>query len=81
HYSNSRFDSLYRACRVETVTAKRHEQFAEMNAILMRDCPVIPLYYDQVSHFIGHQVHGLQTNPLNMIDLRTVYKTSAHAED
>ncbi|MFM7309080.1 MAG: ABC transporter substrate-binding protein, partial [Flavobacteriales bacterium] len=81
HYSNSRFDSLYRACRVETVTAKRYEQFAEMNAILMRDCPVIPLYYDQVSHFIGHQVHGLQTNPLNMIDLRTVYKTSAHAED
>ncbi|MFM9004538.1 MAG: hypothetical protein ACKOSR_03410 [Flavobacteriales bacterium] len=40
----------------------------------MQDAPVIPLYYDQVSHFIRNNVHGLETNPVNMLDLRPVRK-------
>jgi peptide/nickel transport system substrate-binding protein len=40
----------------------------------MQDAPVIPLYYDQVSHFVRSNVSGLQTNPVNMLDLRPVRK-------
>jgi peptide/nickel transport system substrate-binding protein len=40
----------------------------------MQDAPVIPLYYDQVSHFVRHNIQGLQTNPVNMLDLRPVRK-------
>ncbi len=81
HYHNPAFDALYASCRTETNPQQRRRLFTEMNAMLMEDCPIIPLYYDQVSHFVRHEVHGLQTNPLNMIDLRTVYKTTSHAQD
>lgn len=74
HYANSEFDALYRRCRTESDDSTRAHIIASMNTLLMRDAPVLPLYYDQVSHFVRHNVHGLQTNPVNMLDLRTVWK-------
>jgi hypothetical protein len=38
--------------------------------------PVIPLFHDQVSHFIRKDIIGLRTNGVNMIDLSVVRKTS-----
>jgi peptide/nickel transport system substrate-binding protein len=75
HYKNERFDALYKNIRRESNDSLRFEQIAELNGILMDDAPVIPLYYDQVSHFIRNDVQGFQTNPVNMLDLRPVRKT------
>jgi peptide/nickel transport system substrate-binding protein len=74
HYKNADFDALYEQIRVETHDSIRLQKVAALNALLMEDAPVIPLYYDQVSHFVRSNVHGLQTNPVNMLDLRPVHK-------
>ncbi len=74
HYKNADFDALYEQIRRETNDSIRLQKVAALNALLMEDAPVIPLYYDQVSHFVRSNVHGLQTNPVNMLDLRPVRK-------
>ena len=75
HYSNARYDELYdELCRT-TATDERLKIAENMDSILMEDLPVLPLYYDQVSHFIRREVTGLTTNPVNMIDLKTVKKS------
>ena len=40
----------------------------------MEQAVVIPLYYDQVSHFVRNDISGLNTNPVNMLDLKQVKK-------
>jgi peptide/nickel transport system substrate-binding protein len=42
----------------------------------MESAPIIPLYYDQVSHFIRNCIQDFPTNPVNMLDLRRVKKMS-----
>jgi len=74
HYKNKEFDSRYEAIRHESNDSIRHSQIASLNDLLMQDAPVIPLYYDQVSHFVRNNIQGLQTNPVNMLDLRPVRK-------
>ena len=74
HYSNPEFDILYEKIRRESNDSIRHVQIAALNEMLMLDAPVLPLYYDQVSHFVRSNVQGLQTNPVNMLDLRPVRK-------
>ena len=74
HYSNPEFDKLYENIRSESNDSIRYVQIAKLNEMLMLDAPVLPLYYDQVSHFVRSNVHGLQTNPVNMLDLRPVRK-------
>jgi ABC-type transport system substrate-binding protein len=74
HYSSEAFDALYLRAIAETNDSLRLNMYREMNAILQRDIPVIPLYYDQVSHFVGRNVRGFRTNAINMIDLSTVQK-------
>ncbi|MEN9640206.1 MAG: hypothetical protein RLZZ262_2075 [Bacteroidota bacterium] len=74
HYSSEAFDALYLRAIAETNDSLRLNMYREMNEILQRDIPVIPLYYDQVSHFVGRNVRGFRTNAINMIDLSTVQK-------
>jgi peptide/nickel transport system substrate-binding protein len=77
HYKSADFDALYARAIAETNDSLRLALYGEMNDVLQRDMPVIPLYYDQVSHFVAKQVRGFQTNAINMIDLSTVYKVPA----
>jgi len=74
HYKNEEFDSGYEAIKHESNDSIRYTQIAALNDLLMQDAPVIPLYYDQVSHFVRNNIQGLQTNPVNMLDLRPVRK-------
>ena len=76
HYSNPEYDRLYEKSKTETDNHQRFKMYAELNDLLMKDAPVIPLYYDQVSHFVRTNITGLQTNPVNMLDLRTVRKNA-----
>jgi oligopeptide transport system substrate-binding protein len=77
HFSEPQYDLLYRKSRTENNDSLRIELYRSLDSLLMSQAPVIPLYYDQVSHFVRNNIHGLQTNPVNMLDLKTVKKTSA----
>jgi peptide/nickel transport system substrate-binding protein len=76
HFSDPDFDSLFLAAQKEPSDSLRNLLFARMDSIVTAQAPVIPLYYDQVSHFVRREISGLETNPINMLDLRRVRKAS-----
>lgn len=77
HFSDKQFDELYRQSRRENNDSLRMNIYNKLDSLLMSKAPVIPLYYDQVSHFVRNNIAGLQTNPVNMLDLKTVKKKTA----
>ncbi len=77
HFSDKQFDELYRQSRRENNDSLRMNIYNKLDSLLMSKAPVIPLYYDQVSHFVRNNIEGLQTNPVNMLDLKTVKKKAA----
>jgi oligopeptide transport system substrate-binding protein len=74
HFASAEFDSLFVQARQTTDDVERADMYAQMDSIVMTEAPIIPLFYDQVSHFVRHEVSGLQTNAINMLDLKRVRK-------
>lgn len=74
HFSNTDYDNLYQKASIELNDSARNSMYNELNRMIMEEAVVIPLFYDQVSHFIRNEVSGFQTNPVNMLDLKKVRK-------
>lgn len=74
HYSNEKFDSLYFAAIQLSNDSARTVLYQQMNKLIAEDSPVIPIYYDQVSHFVNKKVQNWEINPINLIDLKKVKK-------
>lgn len=72
HYALPAFDRLYRQSQQESDAAKRASLYRGMDSLLMRDAPVVVLYYDQILHFSHPGVTGLRSNAMNALDLRYV---------
>lgn len=74
HFSNAIYDSLY----VKIAQTNGQNELAnlsnELEEIILRETPVIPLYYDQVMHFVSNRIQAFPTNSVNMLDLRWVRK-------
>ena len=71
-YSNPQYDRLYLQAKGATDPQHRIALYRQMDKKVMRDAPVIILYYDQVLHFTHKNVHGLRSNAMNALDLRYV---------
>jgi ABC-type transport system substrate-binding protein len=74
HFKNEQFDKLYEAAFLETDDKKRQELYKQMDALVMEEAPVIPLFYDKASRFTRSNVSGLGINPLNLLVLKRVRK-------
>jgi len=74
HFKNTEFDKLYEAAFLETDDKKRQELYKKMDALVMEEAPVIPLFYDKASRFTRSNVTGLGINPLNLLVLKRVKK-------
>lgn len=74
HYSNTAFDELYAKACAETNDSLRKTMYTSLDNMIAEATPIIPLYYDQVTHFVRNVVVGLETNPVNMLDLKRVSK-------
>jgi peptide/nickel transport system substrate-binding protein len=72
-YANPAFDRLYEQALQENNDSLRYLLYQEMDRMILADAPVVPLFYDQVIHLIQSNVHGLKSNALNQLELRTVY--------
>lgn len=77
HFKNEEFDRLYEQAFLITDDAKRQELYKKMDAIVMEEAPVIPLFYDKASRFTRSNVTGLGINPLNLLVLKRVKKAEA----
>jgi len=73
-YENRAFDELYEACLTETDDSSRIELYKKMDAMVLADVPVVPLWYDEVANFVQPFISGFQPNALNVPDLRRVKK-------
>ncbi len=72
HYQNPVFDKLYRRSQHELVDTSRYRIYREMDRVMLRDAPVVILYYDEVLRFVNKRITGLGINPVNLLDLRSV---------
>jgi peptide/nickel transport system substrate-binding protein len=45
--------------------------------MVIANAAAIPLYYDKVVRFISKDVEGITLNPMNLLELKRVRKSSA----
>ncbi|MEL0302034.1 MAG: ABC transporter substrate-binding protein, partial [Flavobacteriaceae bacterium] len=76
HFKKEAFDTLYEAALLRSSLKERVDLYQEMDEIIMDYIPVVPLYYDQAVRFVQKDVKGLEMNPLNLLYLKSVYKTT-----
>lgn len=74
-FSNQTFDRWYRESLRTGQDSLRYQLYARMDSLVSSEAAVVPLYYDELLHFTQKDVTGLQSNALNIIDLRRVKKT------
>jgi peptide/nickel transport system substrate-binding protein len=71
-YKNPAFDDLYEKSLIENNDSARYRLYRQMDQMVIDDAPVIPLYYDMAIHLVNKNVFGLQSNALNLLELRWV---------
>ncbi|MGB0522733.1 MAG: ABC transporter substrate-binding protein [Flammeovirgaceae bacterium] len=67
-YNKDLFDNTYEIVHQEKDGWKRHEMYHRLDQMVMDDCAVIVLYYDQVLRLMSKKVKNLKTSAMN--DLR-----------
>jgi peptide/nickel transport system substrate-binding protein len=76
NYDNPRFDELAAQGAVETDSQKRHEIYAEMQTLLADDAVAIYLLAPLSSVTVQRPVQGWAVYPIDIYDLRTVWKAA-----
>ena len=76
HFKQAAFDTLYEAALLRSALKERVDLYQQMDEMIMNYYPVVPLYYDQAVRFVQKDVKGLEMNPLNLLYLKSVYKTT-----
>lgn len=74
HFKNSTYDNLYQQALNTVDDEKRTELYQQMDAITAEQVPVIILFYDKVARFTQKNVHNLQPNAMNGLNLKYVQK-------
>ncbi len=74
HYKNELFDTLYEEAFTETNSIKREQLYTQMDSLVIKNAPVITMFYDEVIRFTRKEVNGLGINPINLLELKRVKK-------
>ena len=76
HFSNDSFEELYMKSMSVSEKDVRWELYSKMDSIVHSEMPVIPLFHDQVTHFVRNSIDGWVVSPVNRLELRYVKKQS-----
>lgn len=74
HFSNTDFDKWYNQAFITTEASKRTKLYTKMDSLVIKNAPIVPLYYDEVIRFTQKNVIGLGNNPINLLELKQVKK-------
>ncbi len=74
HYKSAEYDHLYTQAIREQDAARRTALYQQMDRLVVRDQPVISLYYDEIIRLTQRNVRGLTANPMNQLLLERVRK-------
>lgn len=69
-YQNPKFDLLYEKALAEKNDSLRYIIYREADQLMIKDAPVVPLWYDMVIRLVQPYVKGFVTNSLNLLELR-----------
>ncbi len=74
HYNSPDFDVLYKKASTTVNDSIRYEYYRQMDQLIMKDAPVVVLYYDQVVRLIQNDVEGLGKNAMNLLTIKHAQK-------
>ena len=74
HFDNPKYDQKYIKTYIEQSEIKRNKVYSELDSLIMDEAPIVPLYYDKIMRFSKKNVYGLETNAINQLNLKRVYK-------
>ena len=74
HFQNISYDSLYEKSLLEVNDSIRRNLYRQMDKLLMEEAPIVPLFYDEVIRFSQKNINNFETNAMNMLFLKEVYK-------
>jgi oligopeptide transport system substrate-binding protein len=69
-YKNPTFDALYQQAIATQSDSIRYNLYRQMDALIIEDAPVVPIWYDMVIHLVQPQISGFKPNALNLLELR-----------
>jgi peptide/nickel transport system substrate-binding protein len=72
HFKNKTYDELYLKAKTELDKEVRYELYRQMEEIILDEAVIVPLYYDQVVSYLQPYVEKMESNPLNLYDLKRV---------
>jgi peptide/nickel transport system substrate-binding protein len=71
-YNNPRFNKLYEAALAEKNDSVRWKIYQQADQLMIKDAPVVPLWYDMVIRLVQPYVKNFVPNSLNLLELRKV---------
>lgn len=71
-FNHPQYNAWYDAAMLAQNDSTRWALYRNMDSLVMQNAPVIPLFYDQMTHFISRRVSGFAATPMNVIDLKRV---------
>ena len=71
-YKNPHFDTLYEQALTEKNDSVRVKIYQRADQLMIKDAPVIPLWYDMIIRFAKPYIKNLIPNSLNLLELRKV---------
>ena len=71
-YKNPKFDKLYEKALTEKNDSLRYKIYQQADQLMIKDAPVVPLWYDMVIHLVHPYVKNFTPNSLNLLELRRV---------
>lgn len=69
-FNNKHFDKLYEASLTCNSEEEKIKHYKAMDKIIIEESPCVPLFYDEVMHFIQPRIQGWACNNLNLIELK-----------
>lgn len=73
-FSNPIFDADYELAKNEANDSIRRAIYQSLDGLIVREAPVVPLFYDEVIRFVPKNIEGLTPNALNLLELSTLRK-------
>ena len=74
HFKSPAYDRLYEQAKLEQNLEKRYDLYRQMDRVIVAECPVAAVYYDEVVRLTQNNVRGLTPNPMNQLVLERVRK-------
>ena len=72
-FSDTDFDALYEKA-LQSEASEAQNIYAEADSLVIHNAPIIPLFYDMSVRLVSKKVEGMESNPMNLLELRNVGK-------